>query len=146
MNTRALITGVVMLLATGTAHAADPLVCGTEQGSCRPYKDPKFPEYWLGRWCRTPYGSTEAQEIYFRPEKCCCSDMTDGITIDQKGYEDEAPSDEAPVCLFDNIKQSGRDTYLVHVHCKEGDKPSFEGDEEFQLVNGLLFKKRMPEG
>jgi hypothetical protein len=29
---------------------------------------------------------------------------------------------------------------------KEGDKHCFEGDEEFQFINGLLFKKRMPEG
>jgi hypothetical protein len=44
--------------------------------------------------------------------------------------------------LFDDIKRKDRDTYLVHAHCKKGDKASFEGEEEFQLVNGLLFKKR----
>ena len=134
-----LLAGVAALfLATGTAHAAD-----TSQ----------LPEYILGRWCHTPFASTEAQVVYFRPsgrrdtgEWCCCSDLTDGIDINSEGYEDESPADDAPICLFDNIKQRDKDTYLVRVRCKEGDKPSFEGDEEFQLINGLLFKKRLPEG
>ena len=64
--------------------------------------------------------------------------MTDGISLNQEGYESEAPTDVPPVCLFDNVKRKDTDTYLV--------KPSFEGDEEFQFINGLLFKKRMPEG
>jgi hypothetical protein len=113
------------------------------------YANDKLPERILGRWCNSPFVSTKAQEVYFRPnhkdrERCCCSDMTDGITIAQKGYEDDSPVDDAPSCLFDNIKQKNRDTFLVHIHCKEGDKPSFKGTEEFQLVNGLLFKKRKP--
>ena len=128
------LTGIAALfLATGAAHATDQL-----------------PEHILGRWCNS-YASTKSQEVYFRPnhrdrESCCCSDMTDGITISQDGYDDDSPVDDAPSCLFDNIKRKDRDTYLIHAHCKEGDKPSFEGAEEFQLINGLLFKKRMPEG
>jgi hypothetical protein len=113
------------------------------------HADDKLPSYILGRWCYSPFVSNESQEVYFRPNTgsgCCCTDMTDGISLNQEGYESEAPTDVPPVCLFDNVKRKDTDTYLVHAHCKEGDKPSFEGDEEFQLINGLLFKKRRAEG
>jgi hypothetical protein len=131
---RLFLTGVAALfLATGIAHAND-----------------KLPEYMLGRWCSSPFVGTKTQEVYFRPDqnspgKTTCSDLTDGINIDQKGYVDESPADNADDCVFDNINRRNNDTYLIHARCKEGDsnKPSFEGDEEFQLVNGLLFKKRM---
>src|SRR5262249_38035237 len=69
-----LLTSIAaLLLATGTAHANDQL-----------------PEFILGRWCYGNDVSTEAQIVYFRPnhrdpERCCCSDMTDGITIDLGG-------------------------------------------------------------
>jgi len=132
---KALLAGIaVLFLATGTAHANDQL-----------------PEYILGRWCAPSFINTKSLSIYFRPDhverdRWYCSDLTDGININQGGYDDESPADDAPECLFDNIKQRDKDTYLVHAHCNEGDKPSFEGYEEFQLVNGLLFKKRMPEG
>jgi len=136
--TKLLLSGVaVLFLATGTAHANDQL-----------------PEHILGRWCSGPFVSTRSQKVYFRPYlkedgRKTCSDMTDGIMIDQEGYEDEGPWDDAPKCSFDNIKREDRDTCFVHVHCtasEQGEIPSFEGGEEFQLVNGLLFKKRMPEG
>jgi hypothetical protein len=117
----------VMLLAT-PAHAND-----------------KLPVHILGRWCYSN-ASTGAQEVYFRSDGCCCSDSTDGITINPEGYESDAPVDVPLICLFDNVKRKDKDTNLVHVHCKEGDKPSFEGDEELQLMNGLLFKKRGAEG
>jgi hypothetical protein len=119
------------------------------------YANDKLPAHFLGRWCysnaSTPTYRAEpllsgSQEVYFRPEGCCCSDLTDGITLDQEGYVSDAPVDVTTSCLFDNIKRKDRDTYLVHIHCKEGDKPGFEGNEEFQLINGLLFKKRAPEG
>ena len=77
--------------------------------------------------------------------------MTDGITISQEGYDDNSPADDAPTCSFviNSIKRKEENTYLVHVLCitEHGEgKPEFEGQEEFQLINGLLFKKRMPEG
>ena len=124
-----LLTGVAALfLATGTAHADD-----------------KLPEHWLGRWCSAPFVSTEAQVVYFRST---CGDMTDGIMLKENSYIDEAPADDAPSCTFDKIKRKDEETYLVYLHCITQDKgePSFEGQEEFQLVNGILFKKRMPEG
>jgi len=126
-----------LFLATGAARATDQL-----------------PEYMLGRWCAPAFINTKSLEVYFRPDhverdRCCCSDMTDGITIDQKGYDDDSAADDAPACSFGAIKRKEEFSYLVHVLCKtehgEG-KPDFEGQEEFQLFNGLLFKKRMPEG
>src|SRR5262245_8348935 len=136
---KALLSGIAMLFlaTTGTAHAADQL-----------------PEWMLGRWCTSAEINTKSQKVYFRPDhverdKWYCSDLTDGINIDQKGYDDEHPADEAPACSFGEIKRKEEFSYLVHVLCKtehgEG-KPDFEGQEEFQLFNGLLFKKRMPEG
>jgi hypothetical protein len=123
----------VMLLAT-PAHAND-----------------KLPVHILGRWCCSN-ASTEAQEVYFRSDRGC-SDATDGITISPDRYESDAPTDYPDICLFDKIKRKDMDTYVVHVHCKlaemgdgTGGKPSFEGDEELQLINGLLFKKRGAEG
>ena len=131
-----LISIAALLLATGAARAND-----------------KLPEYMLGRWCFSPFVGTKTQEVYFRPDqnspgRTTCSDLTDGINIDQKGYVDESPADNADDCAFDNIKRKRKNTYLIHAHCKEGDskKPSFEGEEEFQLVNGLLFKKRVSLG
>jgi|SRR6516162_6808838 hypothetical protein len=138
MSARTLITGIAaLLLATGAAHATDQL-----------------PEYMLGRWCYGNDVSTEAQIVYFRPDirtpdSRTCSDLTDGIIIDQEGYDDESVAEDASTCSFDKIERKEENTYLVHVHCKAAHgkgKPSFEGQEEFQLVNGLLFKKRMPEG
>src|SRR5262249_15113757 len=95
-----------LFLATGAVHADD-----------------KLPEYMLGRWCYTPFGSTESQEIYFRPDlkdpgRKTCSDLTDGINIDQQGYDDETPADDAPSCIFAEIKRKEENTYLVYVHCK----------------------------
>ena len=137
MRTKLLLTIAALLLATGTANANDQL-----------------PEYILGRWCAPAYINTKALKIYFRPDhverdRWYCSDLTDGININQEGYDDESPVDDAPACSFSEIKRKEEFSYLVHVLCKTQDgegKPDFEGQEEFQLVNGLLFKKRMPEG
>jgi len=106
----------------------------------------KLPSYILGMWCRDPYVSDESQEVYFRCNGSYCLEFRDGITINSEGYESGAPVNAPPTCLFDKVKRKDSDTYLVHAHCKEGDKPSFEGDEELQLINGLLFKKRGAEG
>jgi hypothetical protein len=105
-----------------------------------------LPSYILGTWCRAPDVSNESQEVYFRSNEGVCLEFRDGITINPEGYDSDEPVVDPPTCLFDNVKRKESDTYLAHVHCKEGDKPSFEGDEEFQLINELLFKKRRAEG
>ena len=47
------------------------------------------------------------------------------------------------------IEQKEEDIYLAHAHCTDvdaDDQSDFKGYEEFKLINGLLFKKRIPEG
>ena len=91
-------------------------MCGIEQGHCKPLIEPPhrvlLPKDILGGWCHTPFASTEDQVVYFRPsihdpERSTCSDLTDGIYIDQKGYDDESPLDAPPSCVFDKIEQKG---------------------------------------
>jgi hypothetical protein len=135
----AIIAGCAALfLVTGTAHAND-----------------KLPGYMLGRWCYGNEVSTEAQQVYFPPDihdpkRSTCSDLTDGINIDEYGYDEESPSDSGITCRFEKIKQRGESTYLAYVRCidihEEKQDDIFAGQEEFQLINGLLFKKRMPQG
>jgi len=155
-----MLAGVAALSIASTAHAGDALVCGIEQGHCKPLIEPPhrvlLPKDILGRWCHTPFASTEDQVVYFRPsihdpERSTCSDLTDGIYIDQKGYDDESPLDAPPSCVFDKIEQKGEGerTYVAQVHCTTvdgSDREDFRGREEFQLINGLLFKKRMQKG
>jgi hypothetical protein len=145
MSAHVLLTGIAALLVTScqaplrTAHAAEIQF---------------LPDYLQGRWCHTPFASTEAQQVYFRPdihdpEITTCGDLTDGIMLEKDSYEDESPAEEMLSCVLDKIEQVNEYTYLTQVRCSpEGkwEKPSFEGQEEFQLVNGLLFKKRMPQG
>jgi hypothetical protein len=125
-----LLAGVaVLLMGISAAHAKDQL-----------------PKHMLGRWCYDYIISTKSLKVYFRPDHkertCCCSDMTDGITISQEGYDDDSPADDAPSCLFDKIDQENRDTYLVHMRCREGEEnPYHSSATQFQIVNGLLFVK-----
>ena len=133
-----LLTGIAALSVhcASAAHAADQL-----------------PGYMLGRWCYSN-ASTKTQEVYFRPnlidpERSTCSDLTDGIMLSQEGYEDETASDTNSSCVFDKIEQKEEDIYLAHAHCTDvdaDDQSDFKGYEEFKLINGLLFKKRIPEG
>jgi len=77
---KALLAGIaVLFLATGTAHANDQL-----------------PEYILGRWCAPSFINTKSLSIYFRPDhverdRWYCSDLTDGININQGGMMMKAP-------------------------------------------------------
>jgi hypothetical protein len=88
--------GVVIIIATSSAsHATDQLL-----------------EHVLGRWCFDYNISTKSEQVYFRPDRttpdrCCCSDMTDGVTVTQEGYSDDAPRDDPGGCLFDKIEQIG---------------------------------------
>jgi hypothetical protein len=134
--TKPFLTSVaVLFLATGTAHADD-----------------KLPKNMLGMWCISNIHLAETKDVYFRAPKHC-NDMTDGITIDQAGYVDDSAA-EAFSCLVDEVKQTGRDTYLVRTQCTEkiitangemlqGTKLGFVGSEELQLAKGLLFKKQV---
>ena len=124
-----LLSGIAALfLAAGTAHADD-----------------RLPEHMLGTWCHD-YDSTKSQHVYFRPnhydpDRCCCSDMTDGITIYQHGFDDDSPA-VLPGCLFDKIEKKNKDTYLIQTGCqKQGDGPYYPSAAEFQIINGRLFVK-----
>ena len=132
---RMLISGVVIIIATSSAsHATDQLL-----------------EHVLGRWCFDYNISTKSEQVYFRPDRttpdrCCCSDMTDGVTVTQEGYSDDAPRDDPGGCLFDKIEQKDRDTYLIKTRCKEKESdPYYPSEAEFQIINGLLFIKWGPQ-
>jgi len=135
-----LLTGIAALfLATGTAHAV--------------HDTTHLPEHWQGRWCYDSYISTKSQEVFFRPThkningEGVCGDFDDGIYIDEAGYINEGSmTGEQPACDFEKKVRGEGDTYVMHVVCSSGKQEGFDGEEEFQLINGLLFKKRMPQG
>jgi hypothetical protein len=94
-----------------------------------------LPDYLQGRWCHDYNVSTEAQQVYFRPDIrdpdiTTCGDLTDGIMLEKDSYEDESPAEETVSCVLDKIEQLNEYTYLTQIRCSpEGkwDKPSFEG-------------------
>jgi hypothetical protein len=131
---KTLLAGIaVLLLGTGAVHA-----------------DGKLPEYMLGRWCSDYLISTKSVEVYYRPDhadpnRCCCGDSTDGITINSEGYTEDGPGEDPVTCLFDKVEEKDRNIYLIHLRCKLETGIDFSSVAEFQLINDLLFVKVVSE-
>jgi len=119
---RAITIAGIMLLSTAV-HAED-----------------RLPEHWLGKWCADNKATTEAQEALYRTN-ACSPDLEDTLEYDGWGG-----------CVFQRIEQVDKETYLIHVRCElqsdfgVGLGKFNEENQIYQLVNGLLFIKRMPEG
>jgi|SRR6516225_1493698 len=61
-------------------------------------------------------------------------------------YRCASEADDNGSCLFDKIERRDRDTYLVQTRCKmEENGPYYPSPAEFQIINGLLFVKWVPE-
>src|SRR2546429_6350001 len=113
MSTRAIITGIVMLLVTGAVHATE-----------------RLPEAMLGNWCWIEGGDEQNwnQQIFARvpPEGCHGGDSL--IRIDQNGIEGEGS------CKFGEIEQTGPKAFLIYTYCDD----DTNGSTTFEIIDGKL--------
>jgi hypothetical protein len=126
-----LLTGIAALfLITGAAQANDQL-----------------PEHMLGRWCADYNISTKGEKVYYRLDRVerdrnHCSDLDNGIVLDQEGYMEDTEADDNGECLFDKIERRDRDTYLIQTRCRDAEvNPYYSSIAQFQIIEGLLFIK-----
>jgi hypothetical protein len=134
-----LLAGVAALfLATGAAARLPPLPVTPWTGPSDP-----VPDGMLGEWCVNFEASDPNQQVYYRNREC-----TDSIDLDPEGYIEVDGK-----CIFDRVQMINADTYWMHTRCEmlsEGDghglgKYYFQGVLEFQLLNRMLFIKRVTE-
>jgi hypothetical protein len=104
MSTRAIIIGIALFLATGTAHAVE------------------LPDDALGNWCYAN-GTYDTRVVMIRDSRANqpknCSNPEEGMTINKDGY-DEVESE----CKLGKIEQSSPNTFLAQTRCEaisEGD-------------------------
>jgi hypothetical protein len=116
-----LLIGIAALFVTScqaplrTAHAADALICGQEQGSCRSYKESlpspnQLPKAMLGKWCEDD--RQKEVSIYNRaplPGEEECTFSRELFTVSQKGFE-EVDNE----CTFRKITRKDIGVYLVN--------------------------------
>ena len=145
-----------LFLATGAAHAADALICGQEQGSCRSYKEPllspnQLPKAMLGKWCEED--RQKEFSVYNREPSDGCTWSRELFTVSQRGFE-EVDNE----CTFRKIARKDIGIYLVTGYCdipedvrwkyapkKEGDEHNFEGSWEFEIIDEQLHIRNLSE-
>jgi hypothetical protein len=156
----ALIAGCVVLsvhFGASGVHAADALICGQENGTCRPYRDPhepinpwvEFPKYLWGKWCFNSTVSNDGQEVFFEPDKtdACPKDHSVELQLYPASYEINWGGDTRTVCELTKPPEEkeqlpAMNLYKIHVRCTQTDADEvgkWEEDEDFQHINGLLF-------
>jgi hypothetical protein len=145
MSTLALLSGIaVLLLATGTAHAQHG--CYYEYcsfaGPCRQVckveeKKVELPDAFVDSWNPENLGSGSEFMVRCGPEGPC-NDWK--IDIEKNSYV--TPRGE---CIFDRIERAGRNRYLTHAICEDGEEKSTE-NVEFELIDDKLKITWLPEG
>jgi len=129
---RVLLAGVaVLFLATGTAHATDPI---------------EMPKALHGEWCwiEGGNGSDWKQQTLVRETlKQPCVGGDNGITIDKDGWGGEGS------CRPDKVEQIGTNIWQINATCDSGDKDTDEDDHgiaTLEIVGNRLIITSLSEG
>jgi hypothetical protein len=162
---KTLITGItVLFLTTGTAYAADPLVCGIEQGHCKSYANDQLPDTITGTWCFLEEHGEQAstKQVIYNTHILTVSglpfkDCPPGVGIDGRGAADGAVINQERIeaedenCAFEKIERIRTNAYLIYYRCKisedsKDDDDVGSGPKMYEIIDGKLVITSLSEG